>query len=641
MVVIMDIIFSDFFDTLVHRVIPPEDVKKLWSKLLSSDLKLNVDIYALRFKIEAQLCAENFAKYQENEFRYNDMCTLLWVELEYLIDLELSAFLELCRNLELRIEKKVQYLSYKNIEFIRDAKNNGVEVYLVSDFYFDRELFSELLEFHQLSSLFNNVFISSEHIASKRSGRLYQKIKEELNLDIFSDALMLGDNKLADVENAALAGLTSKWSDATKHHSYYRSAMPDDELNNLINKFNAIYLPQNNVIYPEVALVLHLFILKLHAQLVSLHVTDVLFMAREGEFLKRLFDQHTCFVGSGIHSHYFYVSRRATFLPSLLPLEQEDFHILFRQYVNISPQEFLFNLNFTSLQIDELKYEFSFELNQRINDLPSSSEFLKLKQNKLFAKYYEFNRCEQKANINKHILNMNVDVSDLYVVDVGWKGTIQDNLAKILSSSKINGYYLGLNLTTEENSRSLKHGLLFNPKSAWNTLTYDAVYNECTSLFEVLLGASHGSTKRYLSNGDVELLENDIELKLFNNTISEMQNQMSNYIKLIDSIFIWSDVDLASIERFIGHKYANFIFAPTSSQLEIYNNLYHVESFGVHETTLFVHNQASFFNKLLSFIKNPRLYINTAFWPAQKLFVEKLKFLIPLYKFYRMRKIAK
>ena len=121
-------VFVDFFDTIVHRTIPPEDVKSLWAQLLASSLKLNIDVYELRFKIEAQLCAENFAKNQENEFRYNDMCSLLWDELKYLIDLKFEVFLDMCRSLELRIESQVQYLNNDNVKFLLDSKNNGRKI---------------------------------------------------------------------------------------------------------------------------------------------------------------------------------------------------------------------------------------------------------------------------------------------------------------------------------------------------------------------------------------------------------------------------------------------------------------------------------------------------------------------------------
>lgn len=635
------IIFIDFFDTIVHRAIPPEDVKKLWSKLLSSDLKLNVDIYALRFKIEAQLCADNFIKHQENEFRYNDMCALLWNDLKGFTDLNFERFLIICRSLELRIEKQVQYVNNDNVKFLIDSKNNGKKIYLISDFYFDLALFEELLKFHNLSELFNGVFISSEYIASKRSGRLYQKVQEILNLTSFDNSLMIGDNQIADVVNAKQAGLNVHWSDASVKHKYYSTTSATENLALLIGKFNYAYNVNQKLIYPELALSLHLFIVKLVSELKIAGAKDVLFMAREGEFLKKLFDQYVSFTGDAIRSHYFYVSRRSTFLPSLSSLDQEDFHVLFRQYINISPREFLLNLNFEDIQIRELQNVIDYDFAARVDNFPASIEFQQLKLCRLFGELYEDNRLQQLQNFNHYFSSFNLDCNELFIVDVGWKGSIQDNLANIFKTLKINGYYLGLNIATGETTKSTKKGLLFDPLTAFDISCSSSIYNECTSLYEVILGASHGSTSKYLPDGSVELLENEIERNLFHNTILPIQQEMLNYIRLVGGVFAWSNKTSNEIKNFIVRNYANFIFNPSAKQVELFSSVYHVESFGVHETTKFISGGGSFFSSLKKFIRAPKRYIKTSFWTAQKLTVEKLGILKPIYKFYRMRKIVK
>jgi predicted HAD superfamily hydrolase len=634
-------VFIDFFDTIVHRAIPPEEVKKLWARILAVDLKLEVDIYELRFKSEAQLCADNFIKHQENEFRYNDMCALLWNELKNFTDLEFESFLLICRSLEIRIEKQIQYLNNDNVKFLIDSKNKGKKIYLISDFYFDRILFEKVIQFHNLSDLFDDIFISSEYIASKRSGRLYQKAQEILNLTSFDNSRMIGDNQIADVANAKQSGLNVHWSDASVNHKYYNTTSANENLVSLIGKFNNVYNVEQRLIYPELALSLHLFIVKLVSELKIAGAKDVLFMAREGEFLKKLFDQYVSFTGDGIRSHYFYVSRRSTFLPSLSSLDQEDFHVLFRQYINISPLEFLLNLNFEDIQIRELQNVIDYDFAARVDDFPASIEFQQLKCCSLFGEFYESNRLQQLQNFNHYFSSFNLDYNELFIVDVGWKGSIQDNLANIFKTLKINGYYLGLNIATGETTKSTKKGLLFDPLTAFDISCSSSIYNECTSLYEVILGASHGSTRKYLPDGRAELLENEIESNLFHNTILPIQQEMLNYIRLVSGIFAWSNKTSNEIENFIVREYTNFIFSPSAKQLELFSSIYHVESFGVHETTKFISGGASFFSSLKKFIRAPKEYINTAFWLAQKLAIDKLGFLIPIYKFYRMRKIAK
>ena len=91
---------------------------------------------------------------------------------------------------------------------------------------------------------------------------------------------------------------------------------------------------------------------------------------------------------------------------------------------------------------------------------------------------------------------------------------------------------------------------------------------------------------------------------------------------------------------YINKQYADFIFSPNLLQLKFFQNLFHVESFGVHEVTEF-NKEENLIWEWGKFFYNPKAYISHAIWPSYKLFLHRLKWLIPLYKAYRLFKLRK
>lgn len=632
-------ILIDYYDTLVHRSIPPEEVKRLWAQQLAQLIGIDVDLYPLRFEIERNLCELSFEKYKEHEFIYNEMCIELYNRISNKIYLSQLEFIEHCQRIEIKLEQHAQYIDEKNLTFILEAKQLGSSIYLVSDFYFNKEMYTQLLKYHHLYDLFDDIFISAEYMSSKKTGGLYKVVQKKLDLVNFDNCLMIGDNYHADVTSASQFGIATKHIDATASYDFYQHSLKALNFKQVIDSFSTLFFKNNTVVYAELSLALYLFIIKLHGSLVKNSVKEVLFMSREGEFLKTIFDQYNNLINGNIKSYYFYVSRRATFLPSLDNILTEDFEVLFRQYKNMSIKEFLLNINFDDKQINDVVNYISFDITEKINDFEDSLPFRELKQLEVFKQYYESNRIQQKKYIYEYLARIGCDVRNLHIVDVGWKGSIQDNIAKIFSDSNIFGYYLGLNIATAKINKSTKRGLLFDPESAWDLSTYSSVFNECTAIFEVILGASHGSVEKYLLNGGIGFINNEIEQDLYKSTISIMQQNMLLYIKLVGAILCWKNISTADFEVYVNKKYADFILNPTLDQIKIFDNLYHMESFGVHEVTIFTLMKKSFFREFKLFLSQPKFYINSAFWPAHKLYTGNLKFLIPIYKLYRLWKI--
>ena len=66
----------------------------------------------------------------------------------------------------------------------------------------------------------------------------------------------------------------------------------------------------------------------------------------------------------------------------------------------------------------------------------------KLKSNPCFIKRYKLEKAKD-SNFRNYVTSLTQDDS-IYIVDIGWKGTIQDNIQKALPDKKVVGYYLAL-----------------------------------------------------------------------------------------------------------------------------------------------------------------------------------------------------
>jgi len=133
------------------------------------------------------------------------------------------------------------------------------------------------------------------------------------------------------------------------------------------------------------------------------------------------------------------VSRKSTYICSLKPLPEEDFARLFTQYRGISLRDFLLSLNFVEGTAKQFCQTLGLDFFRRHIDLPNSEDFRTLIKSNIFFEAYEHLRTTQQKNFIAYLKSFEVDFNreGLNIVDVGWKGSIQDNIflpSKVLLS---------------------------------------------------------------------------------------------------------------------------------------------------------------------------------------------------------------
>ncbi|WP_322906574.1 HAD-IA family hydrolase [Paenibacillus campi] len=652
-------VFFDIFDTIVAREVEPEYVKKIWAKRVSVQFEefiSYIELYRYRNVLEAHLCQVNTDNGMDSEFNYKSLLMSLYDKLiedgKLTKSVTKDEFCQKASQIEIETELSVQIIDKDWIEAVKELKHLGLEIYCVSDFYLNKEMITELFVKHNIDQFIDYYYVSSEYLLTKRSGRLYKYILDEQDLNT-KDIIMIGDNLHSDYDMPSSLGMAAYHLDREEQHAFYKefinTVSSSQYYKQAIHSLAAKTARKSTFL--EIAFSLFYYLYSLHKELVMRNVKDVFFFSREGEFLLQLFEIYQQKEGykkvQHINAHYMKVSRKATFLPSLKSLQEEDFQRLFRQYIHLSIYEFLSSLNMSEKDIKQLSIDLNMDIHQKIDNFPQSSAFENLKNNSIFIEIFESNRIEQNHYFKEYFDQCNAENTDtIHVVDVGWKGTIQDNIYEIFRNKKIEGYYLGLIAPGNMHTANMKRGLLFS-SIPYRSPFYD-VFNENRALYEVILGASHGSANRYVKKDDkieVETFQTEKEQEIFSNIIQPLQKEILIVFNEICDIFCRKDVKLDEYLADFAKVHARMTLFPTKKEIDFFSKLYHYENFGVFEYSTFSNKSKFSLTKTmvnsLKLAKNPHRILSQGFWGPTTLQNAGLGYLIPLYGRYKFAKIFK
>ena len=630
-------ILFDIFDTILSRKIEPEYVKKIWCNYIVKTFNLDIDMEAMykkRNEIEFHLGEINHSNGNDYEFTYESVILKMY---EYINrkDIDYKLFYKICEETEINIESNVLYPNEDIMSIIRNNFKSK-KIICISDMYLSKKMIRIIFDNLGISKYINDYFMSSEYLKNKKSGILYDIALKEINEEP-ENCVMIGDNMNSDYNIPMSRGIKSIHLDRKNRYEFYQKYLCDKNNINVYKKIKEVSKLSSNS-FENTIFSLYKFIEKLYFKLIIDGVDEVFFLSREGEYLKKLFDEYNnTILNKKIKSNYLLVSRKSTYLPSLKPIKKEDFSILLNQYSNITISEFLKSLNFNEENINKIKNtlkDVKFDI--KIDNFRDSKEFKIIKNSDVFIDIYEKNRLEQKDNFIKYIKEKTTS-KNIIVVDIGWNGSIQNNIQNILGKEyKVKGYYFGLQ-KKYFNEKDIKEGLIFTNYPTENKTYY--LYNENRSLYEILLGASHGSADKYIiNNGKVEviLFKKQEEKDIYKDKIKPIQDEMYKRFIMINNILSTTIYDNLSLDKLINKIHFNMVFKPNKKQLNFFNNIYHYENFGVFKFNDFNNkNKISlkvFVKENIKFLNNRRCYMYDSFWPTLKLYNNKLYIQKMLYR---------
>ena len=483
-----EVVAFDFFDTLVHRNCHPEVILYKWAQK-TADLNDNIFspeyIYALRKEKEVsgkKIC-------NKEEITYKELCKLIFDEIssKYTLKYDENEFLSVSYKTECSLELKAITFDEECLDCVKRLSRE-IKTVIISDFYMGRDFFEKVLEEAGLGDLFDEIFISSDSSFRKSSGKLYDYAVSRLNIDC-KDLCMVGDNRESDYEIPFKKGIQAIHRPYYVNQKHYRTAKETDSAcRKLLYSKRNIYLGY----IPE----LYFFVSELFDRLNKDGVKKAYFLSREGQLIKTLFEkyQRNVFGEARIESEYMFVSRKATLLPALKETDKENFDIIFRQYCGLPCETFLKNIGMTDDIIKRVLEECQISEDEIVES--ADSEVLrKIKSNDFFREKYSQLTKEQRELFLRYLNDIGIQDSDeLAIVDVGWKGTIQDNLCEILPDKRIKGYYLGIS-SKEILHGDSKFGLLFDIR--YNSQGLYDILSRGYHFYEYILLADHSSVEKY------------------------------------------------------------------------------------------------------------------------------------------------
>lgn len=558
-------IFLDFFGTIVQRNCLPEEIKVLWAKNLAKTLCYIIDekqLLALRQKAEQAVISRSEA----GEFNYVELCDEIFrriIELDSRFRCKYNGveFYRIAHSIEVQAELTSQIYIKETIKLINQAYSKGIHLNVISDFYLGQDELKIFLRKEEVAEKIEYFFVSSDYRTSKHNGGLYKYACQKLGVNA-SECIMIGDNKKSDVQNAEVFGIKSFLINSSQGESQ-RNALESAIIKISRSSISGV------LGYSNYCFLLYLYLERLYKSLIREGIKDIYFLSREGEFLKKLFDRYISKRGEdAIHTHYLYVSRKATYPATLKRLNEENFDLL-RRFPQFSILDFFENIGMLDA-VTKLEFNYS-EIEKPIKDFFHSSTFYKLCARKDFQELYEHSRIQNNSLLKKYCKQEGM-ITDhtIAIADVGWNGTMQDNILKAFDGIDCIGLYIGLMNTAYKSEYNKKWGLIFseNPQDSrdLNWWKYDHVF------MERILWASHGATDHYRleENGCVSPVLKEYKSESDNYELMRpVQDAILKKINALDCFIFQSCYSAENFYEEFLHEHTRMLFHVNYQQIDL------------------------------------------------------------------------
>lgn len=340
------IISFDIFDTLVMRkVLYPENVFDLVGKQAEKENIIVPDFRNLRIR------ADNENPYILPEINniYDEL-----QEIGHIQDRAKERLMEL----ELKIEENVLIRRESMVGLLDYAISKGKEVYLISDMYLPKQILQGFLEHLNIYG-YRDIFVSCEYKKSKRDG-LFTVFKEKVRGESY---LHIGDNHLSDgmaAEQSGIQAVIVKSALDTLRESSYAEIMeldmglPESCLLGLAisRLFNSPFIQlgedkrpsitdSRDLIFGLSAPIITAFMLWFWAQVKKEKYDGVLFAARDGNLVKRMYEMSMDIMGERNVPEGIYFPTSRTLCAAAAMNNQLEISRLQKRNFSGSPQEML------------------------------------------------------------------------------------------------------------------------------------------------------------------------------------------------------------------------------------------------------------------------------------------------------------
>jgi HAD superfamily hydrolase (TIGR01549 family) len=288
-----NIILVDLFDTLVFRKARLYRLVRYWAEELCRCFEMNMsaqEIIRMRGEFYDTLLTQN------EEVKYSALIRKIYLSLsqeQLLENTTFEEFFSICHYLELKYEIQSQFINEKLVRWLRDQKSLNKRIYCISDFYLSREDVLHFLHKLEIDDIFSDVFVSCDWNQTKRSGNLYRKVLEEIQAAP-EDCLMIGDNLKSDIRMAKKQSIKAKHVPRYLHviKNFVYQIKDDKRQRKIILQGLARKYKNKKSPFCEFVLFFYILTEKIYVNARRDHLKNLIFLSREGLFLKKMFDYY-------------------------------------------------------------------------------------------------------------------------------------------------------------------------------------------------------------------------------------------------------------------------------------------------------------------------------------------------------------
>ncbi len=473
----------DIWDTILRRRCHPDEVKLYtarglllsWWREVRPELRHPVSLLHLRQRCEHEIGREAQALGMDDEYRLMDVLER-WAGYAMSAP-EAGRAGEIARwayELEMAQEREVTYAD-EQVQGLLEVSNGSKRVAL-SDFYVGSSELHSLLELKAPRVRVDEVVVSCEVGLNKRSGRLYTYMHDRARVTPGQHA-HIGDNPEVDVLTPHRLGVrTVRYApaaqEARRAEHRKRWELRQGGVGGLVGALRrdiagSVRAPgrltaaQREMFYfgARCAPLYVGLVLRAIEQAIYLGVPRVHYFTREGVFFQRV---HDVIAGTapgrsllGVDlptSELLEVSRLSTFCASIREVSVREFMRVWNLYSTQSISGLLATLDIPELSVRPLLGIHGLDAGEAICHPWLDPRVRALLADRRFAGTLERVRTSRRAVLREYLAGRGFedDGSAKVVVDIGWRGTIQDNLAHLYPGCRITGVYLGMHRVLNE-----------------------------------------------------------------------------------------------------------------------------------------------------------------------------------------------
>ena len=597
------VITFDIWDTILKRTCHPEEIKihtlryyyyKEYFKI-KEEYRNELTLYRLRDSIEVEEYEKAREKGVDGECNFREVLATLIERTHLGTEKEKETLKKELPEYEINREIEKTYINPLITDIFKEYDKN--KKYCISDFYMPKEDLIKILNAHGLDKKFKEIYVSADIMKTKRDeGHLFEYFSEKENIK-YENMIHVGDNQHSDIDMAKRYGIETIKIPNPKKYNFDINNLGniDLKLHNIkkdASTENLAKLTRENLkeykksLYNqgiEFSAIAYYYIYDIIIDAVLKGYDKIYYQTREGEtFIKfhEIIEKNNPFPFKVPKAELIEVSRVATFAASLDEFNVQNLLRIWSQYRAQSMKALFKSLDIDIEKYDEYFKKYDIDKEMTIYEPWFNFKVTTLLQDKEFKKEIEEELKEKRERLLEYLKGKGIENKEgnkIYLVDIGWRGTIQDNLAFVLDKVHIEGGYIALfDYYNPQRENVAKRALIRDSKVTWEYVALTL------TIYEMMFSSDTKSVAGY-ENGKAIRKGKKEEVDFVKNIILPIREGMIDGAKYIAKFMKERDI---MEDMYLGYLYnlaREIKENPSKILVEAYYSLVYNETFGTGE----------------------------------------------------------